>query len=378
MARRAITSRKPKKAVRRTKTETYLVNLKYLGDEPTIINTQLDYIKALNWYNTFCSKDDAREYLNTYLQSSKSSIKIKSINGVPDNKIVNTAGWVARMINRGISVPESAKVFLDNHISSLSKRLTKPKKSKVNNENVVSIQDKIKEKSDAIIADIEELIDQRDSNNNNFSFYNWLKSKEIPAMYGQKIIERYIGLLQELIEASEGKDKQLKEAYSCYTKKQLNSYMMFINMIIEDSEKYSKNINKVRKPRKKKVITADKKLKTFKYQKEDNNLKIVSENPEKIIGAKELWTYNTKYKTLSVFRAMNHDGLDVKGSSIINYDSDTSMTKRTGRKAEYYVDRVIKGGKIVLRKLMDEDGIGASVNLANRINDNTILLKILA
>jgi hypothetical protein len=127
-------------------------------------------------------------------------------------------------------------------------------------------------------------------------------------------------------------------------------------------------------PRKPRAISVEKKLKNFKFQKEDNTFKIASVNPEKVIGAQELWTFNTKYKTLTVFRALDRGGLQVKGTSIINYDEATSVTKRTGRKPEVYVDKVLNGGKIVLRKLMDE--LKNDAPLAYRINENTILLKV--
>ena len=147
-------------------------------------------------------------------------------------------------------------------------------------------------------------------------------------------------------------------------------------MIVEDAQKYGDVTKKLRAPRKPRAVSIDKKIKGLKFQKEDKKFKIASVNPERIIGASELWTFNTKYKTLTVFRAADRGGLQVKGTSIINYDEANSVTKRTGRKAEYFVERVLNGGKIVLRKLTEEEGIGSETPLANRINENTILLKI--
>ena len=76
---------------------------------------------------------------------------------------------------------------------------------------------------------------------------------------------------------------------------------------------------------------------------------------------------------MTVFRAIDRGGLQVKGTSIINYDENNSVTKRTGRKPEVYVDKVLNSGKVVLRKLMDE--LKNDAPLAYRINENTILLK---
>jgi hypothetical protein len=93
-----------------------------------------------------------------------------------------------------------------------------------------------------------------------------------------------------------------------------------------------------------------------------------------MLGSQEVWMFNTKYKTITVIRAMNHDGIQVKGTSLINYDVESSQTKRTGRKAEHFISRALNGGKVVLRKLMDE--MDKETNLAYRLNENTIILRV--
>lgn len=374
MARRTTIKRKPK-TIRKTKSETYLVNLKYLGDEPSYKGkmSNSDYMRALTWYNSMCTTAEAREYLETYLNNQARTKELKLLKSVPDVWINSTSAWVARMINRGLDIPETSRTFLENKLKDSFTHVNKKVEQKeTNNTEKVSIQDRIKEKTSDIIGLVEGLIDDRETLGD-FSFYEWLQKEQIPALYGPKIIEKYIPLLQELIEAIEGKDQQLKEAYKIYNKKQMNAYMSFVNMIIEDCERYTSNTKKVRKPRKPRTISVEKKLKNFKYQKEDLNYKIASVQPEKVIGCQELWLFNTKYKTLTVLRAMNREGIQVKGTSFINYDEQNSFTKRTGRKPEYYVDRVLNGGKIVLRKLMDE--LKNEISLAYRCNESTILLR---
>jgi hypothetical protein len=87
-----------------------------------------------------------------------------------------------------------------------------------------------------------------------------------------------------------------------YTKKQLKEDIQFLNRIIEEAERYVIGVKQSRAPRKKKIVPVDKKLKTFKYQKEDKDFKISSVDPSKIIGAQEIWTFNTKYKIITVIR----------------------------------------------------------------------------
>jgi hypothetical protein len=369
MARRPAIIARTKKKIRSTKTETYLVNQKYLGDEPIFaVNKDTSISRAFNWYNAMCDLNDAREYTIDYFKKIGNTEMVKVVKAVPDKLFPMTSAWVFRMLARGAQFESELVERAIARLISVKAEEETVIESKPT--NVFNIQDRIREKTSELIGDVEELIDK----NEEFSLYDWMKSNEIPATYAPRIAAYYAPVLGELIEASEGKDPQLKEGYSHFTKKQLNDRIMFFNSIIEDAERYADTTKKTRAPRKPRTISVEKKLKNLKFQKEDHNYKIASINPEKIIGAQELWTFNTKYKTLTVFRALDRGGLQVKGTSIINYDEATSVTKRTGRKPEVYVDKVLNGGKVVLRKLTDE--LKNDASLAYRINENTILLKV--
>lgn len=375
MARRQLIARTKKKA-RVTKSETYLVNYKYLGDEPTLKDnfTQTQYASALTWYNYMCSTNDAREYIETYLKNSNRIAEVKRIKSIPDTWVPTTAAWVCRIISRGTKLPQQSIDFVEKALKhSLSKSKAEPTEAS-KAAPTVSIQQRVKEKAEEILGEIEGLVDDRD-NLTNFSLYDWLKKKEIPAVYAAMIPGRYVAWLQELLDAVEKNDEQLVEAYASVPKKKIEYDIKFFNMLIEDAERYTDTTKKIRKPRKPRTISVEKKLKSFKYQKEDSNFKIASVSPEKIIGCQELWLFNTKYKTLTVLRAIDRGGIQVKGTSFTGYDEKNSFTKRTGRKPEQYVDRVLNGGKIVLRKLMDE--IKGDAQLSYRSNENTILLRVL-
>lgn len=376
MARRAALIQRKQKTVRTTKSETHLVNLKYMGTEPSHNGdiTNVEYITSLNWYNTMSDVKEAREFITSYLKLQNRLEDIKLLKRVSDSFVPLTAAWLCRMVERGYSLKEKDIVFIEGRLKHAFSHV-EPVKEQEKKGEVVSIQDRIKEKTSEIIAEIEHIVDNRDSMRD-FSLYEWLKSKEIPATYSAAIVKAYQGWLNELLDAYEGSDSDLKEGYRRYTKPQIAQDIVFFNMLVDDAQKYGDVTKKLRTPRKPRAVSVDKKIKGLKYQKEDKEFKIASVNPEKIIGASELWTFNTKYKTLTVFRAIDRGGLQVKGTSIINYDEANSVTKRTGRKAEYFVERVLNGGKIILRKLMDEEGIGSGLALANRINENTILLKI--
>lgn len=369
MARRQIIIKK-QKTVRVSKSEQYLVNFNYLGDEPSpILNySDTEYGKALNWYNYICTIDDAREYIKEYLKQNNRIDESKLLSKVPDVKISTTAAWIARMSTRGSNLPESAYEFLEKKLQESFKHIQKTDDEPKVGE-VISVRERMKERACEIIGDIEIMIDKGET----FSLYEWLKKNKIPASYSSMIASHYSSWVQELHDAVNNPDQQLKEAYSYLSEKQLKEKYEHIKSIVDDANKYGDVAKKTRAPRKPRSVSSEKILKNFKYQKEDKNYKVASINPEKILGAQELWTFNTKYKFITVFRAIDRGGFSIKGTTIVNFDPNQSVCKGTGRKTEEIVSQITSSGKIALKKMLEEL---KDAYFSGRINENTILLKI--
>jgi hypothetical protein len=363
---KSLLSIKTKKKQKVSKSETYLVNLKYLGEEPdsTKLKTQADWAKAFNWYHSMCSREEARQYLKDYFANDK--VVLKKITKIPDAHMPYTAAWQCRIWKR-IGKPidgeslERVHKWIDE-ASSYAKE-DKPKEDKPERP---TIQDRMKEKISELIGDIEVLYDAEMP----VDLYSFLQKREVPAMYTGRIVEYYKPILEEMKLAAAGEI----EGYESYTKKWLRDRVDMLQKIIDDAQRYGGNVKKARAPRKKKAPTAEKLLKHFTYQKESNEYKLQSIDPAKILGAQELWTFNTKYKTLTVFRARGPAGLSVRRTTIDGYDVDASVTK-TLRKPDEVLKKVLTGGKLVLRKLMDELKT-KQAKTADRINENVILVKV--
>jgi hypothetical protein len=88
-----------------------------------------------------------------------------------------------------------------------------------------------------------------------------------------------------------------------------------------------------------------------------------------------MWTYQVKYKKLTVFRAIDRGGLSFKGSKVTGFDPDTSLTKSVGKKGEQFVSKVLAASKTGLKKVMDECK-SAPGKLAERLNEDTLILRI--
>jgi len=377
MARRPVPSlaAKKMKKVKLTFTETQLINSKYMGDEPLFQSTSflddIAYGRAQNWYHYMCTRDDARKYLDAYLRNVNRTEDAKKMKNVSDTWFPVNAGWIARMITRGAKLPEVRYEQLDRYIKESYKHLKD--KEELKSEEVKekpSIQDRITDRVSDFIAMFEKMID---TSGWSVSMYETLQKHELPPNLALRVAEYYKPIADEaVILASKGCPASLAEGYS-YTKEQHKERSTFYTSVVSDAEKYSSNTKKknvqIRKPR---PVSLDKKLKNVKYLKESKEFKLVSIAPEKLVGAQEFWLFNTRYKTATVFYALDRGGLDVKGVTITKYDENKSKTFRFGRKADDLLTKLQNGGKRVLDKLMKELNVGA---LQKRINEDTILLK---
>ena len=240
---------------------------------------------------------------------------------------------------------------------------------------VISIQERVVNRANDLIADIEDHLDNYYRNGTMFKPSDWMTKHDVKPAIAQRIADYYKPLYSEAFDAYNGKDEQLKEAYASWRKPKLRLYVEFIKSIIAAAETRATIVKASRKPRKKKEKTPVQLVSKLKYKVKDDEYKLASVDPKQIVGCNQLWVFNTKYRTLAVYNAMGPAGLNVKGSTLTGFDEKTSVVKKL-RKPEDQIKRLMDGGKVVLRKFMDE--IKCKPKEANgRINTDTILLRII-
>ena len=386
------------KAKKRTKTkDTISVGVSRVftesqrGAEPNFTEESSadDIQQAINWYSYFHDGIQAKTWLVEYMKSvkyDKSEIaKVKSSpwhkSGleIRNGKIINLkfSGYIARMCMRGLkNLPESYANRMSDAIE-FSIKMTDEKKSDnvVEKEDVLSIQEHIKTQVNILCADIEGAIDDFFDNNYQptIDVYSWLSSKQIKGLIAKKIGEEFLPRLEEINDIDN--DPDLKEGYRGFTQTQLKKYRTFLQSIVDDCDRYSANQNKQRKPRKKKPITVDKQVSKLNFKKEDSDFKVSSINPVEIIGAYQLWVFNTKYRKLGIYNSTSLHGLSVKGSAIQDFDSEKSVQK-TLRKPEDILPKISSGGKLSAKKQFDSIK-SKEQPLNGRINNETILLRVI-
>ena len=373
--RRMLKKRREKK-IRTTRDAIYIANFARMGPEPvmagkTFTDPQLGDI--YNWYARMVSEaDTAREYIVDYLIKIGKPQHAKMAKRIPDARIPYTAAWIARIMTLGGTVPDRTKEFFVSRLQTALSRVTAENVKVAEKEkDPVNIQMRIREKARDIIGMVEHELDTIGAD---FNVYDFMKKNEFPSMYSKYIVDYYSKLLDELNEVVKTKDEDLKYAYRNIKKPRLKLRIDFYTKLIEDAELYGRNAKKERKQRAKKVPTAEKVLKRVTYLKEAPQYKLVSVAPETILGSQELWTFNVKYKFITVFRAKDQGGLGIKGVSVVDYDDKTSFTMYATKKTEERIKEVLDGGKVTLRKLSDT--LKHYPKLMMRLNDNSVLMRV--
>ena len=238
----------------------------------------------------------------------------------------------------------------------------------------ISIQDRIQNQVEDFISVVEGQADDFVDSGYKMKYdvYGDLTNRGCKSVHARKMKPFYIDCYNELVDVYNKDDEYVLEAWSHLKPKYHKKMMDFYGIIVDDIDRIIKNATAQRKPRKRKTYSAERLVKNLKYQQEFSELKLVSVNPEKIIGAVELWVFNTRYNRLGVYRAVNSvRGFSVKGCTIEHFDENESVQK-TARKPQDAVNVLNKRSlKAMLKNMKTKEQ-----PLTGRINAQTILLGV--
>lgn len=346
--------------------------------EPTTTQAtySVDLPMALNWYGLHEDDRVMRKWLVNYLTVNGKREYIKAVEKAWDVE-VKAMCVLVRLMAREQYVSDEHKQFIDDRLTFIkSKYVEDVSKPTVDATKtlvavpMVSIDQRITDAARKYAAEVDNELDNFVRNKkSDFSMKAFLLSNSISGAVSKKIGGFYAGVISELTEALEGKDEQLVEGYSYFTKAELKRFLSFVESIVADCQQQVVAAKATRMPRKRKEKPAGVIVARMQYQKEFAELNMKSVSPTTIIGASELWVYNTKYRRVSVYYAMDRGGLSVRGTTLLNYDTSKSETK-TLRKPEDFFKVAGKRAMATALKSVKTKGIVPN----GRINNETILI----
>ena len=226
-----------------------------------------------------------------------------------------------------------------------------------------SIQERMQNKAFEALGEVEHQIDRLlDKKKSSFSMYKYLKRID----YSGRVVSYMKGFAKNTLYELHNEEKcdQLDEAYSFLTAKQKVRVIKTLETWESEVEQYCEEYKPVRRIRPKTPAQLVKKL---PYLEEWKQFKSI--NPEEIIRARLLYTYNTSSKKLTRFEGH----LQVKGSRINGFDSCKEKTLTDLD----LLDRLYKGGNIIASRFMDEIPRSKLKDGNDLITKNTLLVKVI-
>lgn len=358
---------------------------KYTGGEPQWPEESSDWSdeqfdsflrRSFNYYNYFYSQKDCKKYVSEWMKSTGKWTKdqIKTFDRTSDRSVPMTVCSLIMANRAGMQLRERHTVYVTKSITEAINQ-AEPEKvvevAKAVETYKPTIQDRLAEKTSELIGELEGYYDEIDTNS--VKFYEWFGNNSVV----QNQLVKYENVFQkrkaELEEAVRKADPQLVEGYKHYKSADFKKRIKWIDDLLAAIEQYRGVKKAAKKARAKKAPSKEKIVSKLKFAKENKPLKIVSINPADIIGASELWIYNVKTRKLGKYLAASYQTLSVKGTSIVGFDADKSISK-TLRKPEEQLKEFAKAGKVALRTFL-KDIKAVETKLNGRIGVDILLLK---
>ena len=384
------------RAIRRGASANILAEEGHIGRE-TVNFADLDpkthdskVIETMRHYGYFYDSKEGIKWATNWVKQNYSKDDLAAFKAAEAWRTSMTVCSLCKMIENGAKFTEDRLTWLRNHIDETIKAgyAKKADATEEDDDSVVKIRKKspadiLKEKTSEFIGEIEGVIDTFDTKewDKDYSLYDLLRKQDVAYNSAKAIVDHYTPLNNELKELVGPKPKkqddmydQLVEGYSHLTKTKQKAYAKFIQSLIDDATSYMATKKAKRKTRAPKVKSTAQQVVKMKYQKESSDYKVASVDPQTIVGASILYLFNTKTRTLTRIESSATVGLGVKGTTIINFDSDKCL-KRKLRKPEEFLAKVAKTTKAKMNK--EWNALTTKPAEANgRVNADTIILKV--
>ena len=366
---------------------------KYTGQEPEWVDGMTEkecatlFSKALNFYNYYLNRDDYIPIIQEYMVRNHYDAKdISAMKYLPKTiGSTQVTGKIARMYNRGMpDWSEENKERLENGIHSalsVCHEMQRRKKAEVKKDDAPKkpnvheiVKEKVREK---VLCELEGMLDE------------WTEDTRAPVkkfpiamvMRGENIPVSATGdvkawLTKQRDEYKEAYDKtcpEMVEGYSYLGKPALRNRIKALDEMLNELVLYKSSKAAARKPRVKKPKSAIKQVQRLKYLSEHKDYAIQSCDPTRIIGATKLFTFNVKYRRLTVFYSNGPNGFTVSGTTVKDFNEELSYAI-TLRKPEDYLSIVAAKTEKQIEKALKE--LKTKRKSANgRINQDTILVR---
>lgn len=346
------------KKTTRAKSRSY--DTKYLGDEPSFDemppDEERETIKLVtyNWYNYFLTNKDLRDDVLAFVETHQAS-RLPDFQYYDDNSLKTSAAKLCRMITRGWVCTDKEMEYITNSLDSCSLSVPEEKTEEVKKPVV------IRPKPNLLIQELDEVEDKwtRDEKYDDYEFYERLQAVMPTEDHRKELKEWLEGRLSEFTT-----HKGDYKGYNC------GKIAKFLRGCLSDLDRIGSGAKK-RRSRTPKAKSADKIIAKMKYMPSSKDFKLESENPEKVVGCKGIFIFNTHNRELQYYGG---DHISVKGTTLIGWNESRRTTLR---KPDEFLKIVLDKTKPAILKAWD--GLTTKTyteNMSGRVSDKHIIVRV--
>jgi hypothetical protein len=322
---------------------------------------------------TIQSSTDIQPSLAYYKKEDPDSLKaaFERVVGVKYPHVPATsftvAGAIARIAERGLLNDPYIQEKLENFKLKFSKFEEKAEKAgKSFNKTTSSSEPTV----DFRLAELWESLEQETDRflqngcKSTFSMEEWLKSFRPSYEHLAKIREK----IQRRLDDVKLSFSEADDPYGFMTRSQKLRYCEFLQQILT-----TKKPRKQRVVRKKRQRDPEKVVKKVKIELEDKSFGLKGLPAIKIIGAEAAVVWDAKYRNLTIFHAKQGETLDIRGSSVVNWDQKRTQ-KRKIRKPQEFFKQFLAAYKQTAFKIFEN--LKVRPQRATGLLNNKIILKV--
>lgn len=326
---------------------------------------------TLRHYSYFYDQKDAVLWVKNWIKKNRTKDDLRAYELMEDWRTPMTVGSLVKMMDNGAKLEQKYVERIETAIDELVK-MGKTRKAEISQVKVASKSpaDIVAAKASEFLAEVETVLDKWETKGD-FSLYEALKEKDAPAPIAKAVVDYYTPLKNELTELVTKRTEDLVEAYGHMTIAVRKKYLEFVTKLVADAESFVTGKKTVRKPRVKKPVSIEKQIAKLQYMKESIPFKVTSTNPLNIIGAKEVYLFNTKYRAIT--RLVSDEGFTIKGTTILGFD-EAKSERKVIRKPEEFLKETEKTTRAKCEKVFV--ALKTKPGVANgRVNSETIVWK---
>jgi hypothetical protein len=355
-----------------------------------------NFRKAMDFYRMESSSKELKSKIIDWMgRNGYDKETIKSFKDTKDGRCVLTMGAIAACLLKGM--PSCHANFNNGRDSAIwlgaeiSKVIAQGRDDEVVEEPVEqvrtqsayepTIQDRLREAAGGMSEELDAAIDSfitdpEAFNPKDIKVINLLKGKGAKAAHARFIKLYFARSYGELLELASGNaDEQLREGYKHLPRKNVKKLIEFYEAIIAACEQIAAEQKVLKKPRAAKVKPAEQVVAKLKFQLSDTKLGITSAPPATIIGASGVVVYNTKTRKIGYYIASSSSGLNVKGTSLIDF-TDKSTQKTLRKPPEQIKEFKEQNTQKRFETWFTKSVKTTETQLNGRFNEDTIILKV--